>query len=126
MLQLGTAVAIEYDHLCRDEWEQRTKQQVDGFDVNIASLGLDKEIHGKAESTVSRRKEDRFKDSKKVRFHWLASLTIAHCCFQGNPKGDVKVVPKGKGAGKNGKHSNAWMPRWEAKWSDDRFRKGLY
>ena len=125
-LQLGTAVVIEYDHLCRSEWEQRTKQQVDGFDVNIASLGLDKENQGKAESIVSRRKEDRFKDGKKMRFRCLARLTIAHCRFQGNSKGDVKVVPKGKSAGKGGKHSNAWMPRWEAKWSDDRSRKGPY
>ena len=46
---------MEYDNLCRFTWAERSRQNVDGFDVNVTCLGLDKHIRDQAEGNVQKR-----------------------------------------------------------------------
>ena len=46
---------MEYDHLCRFMWSERARQNVDGFDVNVACLGLDRDIRDQAEANILKR-----------------------------------------------------------------------
>ena len=54
-MQLPSIVMMEYDHFCRFIWSDRSRQNVDGFDVNVSCLGLDKDLRDQAEANVARR-----------------------------------------------------------------------
>ena len=75
---------IEYDHLCRSEWAERAKQQVDGFDVNITALGLDKDIRDNAQANFTRRRDNHNarnrKGGSKVRIGGLCPLGFVFEC----------------------------------------------
>ena len=54
---------MEYDAVARSTWNERAKQNIDGFDVNVACLAIDRDLLEIAEANMNKRSSDN-KDGK--------------------------------------------------------------
>ena len=51
--KLPPYLAVVYDDMCRRQWAEMSRAGVDGFDVNVACLSIDKDILARAEVKVA-------------------------------------------------------------------------